>query len=324
MAGSESATLGMEARGMKPRLHILFLLAALMATTGGCSSTIRRAPDPRYVQPTIAVLSFENRAAGPANWKIGDGIADMLVHALMNTGRYTVIERRELGNVVQEIRLQRDPNFRPEGRAETGRLKNVQYLIKGTITDFGHVSDHRLGFWHRLLRFTEGGSTAVLGMTLYVIDVESGQILASEAIDERVRAGNVAAEGTYKDVAFGGSVFYRTPLGKATRRAISRAVSRIAATIAQERWHPQVAAVDAHTLVITGGTDRRLRVGDKFQVLSRGPLVTDPDTGDVLGAREARVVGEVIVEEVNARFSVARVIDGSEFKVGQSLRPIRT
>lgn len=301
-------------------------VVALVAAAG-CSTGYmwrQHPPDPRYVQPTIAVLSFENRAPGTAQWRVGDGIADMLVHALVSTGRYDVIERRELGNVVNEIRMQNDPNFRPQGRAKRGRLKNCRYLIKGTVTDFGHVSDHRLGLWHRLWSFREGGSTAVLGMTMYVIDVESGQVLASEAIDERVRAGDVAAKGTYKNVTFGGAVFYQTPLGKATRRAIRTALDRITDTIAQQRWYPAVAEVEEGALVITGGRDRRLNAGDRFDVMVKGEVVVDPRTGDILGTREPRLAGSVVVETVNARFSVARVVSGGGFAVGQNLRPVKS
>ena len=296
-----------------------------VAAAAGCSSLDiprHKSPDPRYVRPTIAVLRFDNRVAGRAGWKIGDGIADMLVDALVRTGRYTVIERRELGSIFDEIRAQHNAGFRPQGKVPAGRLKNVQYLVKGTITDFGHVSDHQLGFWHRLFSFRKGGSTAILGMTIYVIDVESGEILTSEAIDERVRAGDVAGEGTYKGVSFGGAVFYRTPLGKATRRAIRKAVDRITESIARKRWRPKVAKVEPGLLVITGGRDRRLKAGQKFQVMAQGEPVIDPDTGDVIGTREPGVAGVVVVEKVNERFSLARILSGRGFQVGQVLRPL--
>ena len=45
------------------------------------------------------MLRFENHAPRRGEWRIGDGIADTLVHALVDTGRYVVIERRELGSV---------------------------------------------------------------------------------------------------------------------------------------------------------------------------------------------------------------------------------
>ena len=309
---------------MSRRARLASALGAALVAAAGCalsSGSRPTPPDPRYIQPTIAVLTFENRAASPAGWRIGDGIADMLVHALMQTGRYAVIERRELGSVLGEIRTQRNPDFRAEGRAQAGRLKSVQYLIKGTITDFGHVSDHQLGFWHRVLSLHEGGSTAVLGMTLYVIDVESGEILASEAIDERVRAGNVSTDAVYRNVSFGGAVFHRTPLGQATRGAVQKAVDRITRIIARQRWRPKVTKVEPMVLVITGGRDRLLSPGQHFQVMQRGEPVVDPDTGDVIGTREPAVVGVVVVEKVADRFSVARILSGRGFAVGQSLRP---
>ncbi|MDX1625916.1 MAG: CsgG/HfaB family protein, partial [Wenzhouxiangellaceae bacterium] len=56
----------------------------------------------------IAVARFENKTAqstGYAGWynpQIGDGMADMLTTALVNSGRYIVLERANLDTVLNE------------------------------------------------------------------------------------------------------------------------------------------------------------------------------------------------------------------------------
>jgi hypothetical protein len=59
------------------------------------------------------------------------------------------------------------------------------------------------------------------------VDVETGQILSSVQSTGVIRTSEAYAEATYKGVTFGGEVFFATPLGKATSRAIEGGVDQI-------------------------------------------------------------------------------------------------
>lgn len=277
------------------------------------------------VRPTIAVLKFENRAPFAVNWNIGDGMADVLVDRLVATRRYQVVERAELGAVVGEIQLQQSGVTRPQSRAEAGRLKNVRYLIKGTVTDFGHVSSSGgflgVGGWSIL----GGGNKAIIGMTLYVIDVESGQILCSESIQESVNAKDLSVKATYQNVSFGGKTFYQTPLGKATARVLDKAVGRVSGVIAAQPWQPKVAMVGAQDVVISGGKDRGLGIGDIYEIIQTGQPILDPDSGDVIGNQSNRVVAKATVNVVEPMCSRAILVVGniSDVKLGQHCRLVQ-
>ena len=298
----------------------LGLLAGLAA---GCSEGFGSLRSGKYVKPTIAVMKFENRAPFPLNWDLGTGMRDILVDRLVATERYQVVERPELGSVVGELQFQQSGVTRPEGRAATGRVKNVQYLIKGTVTDFGHVSTNR-GFLGVSNWDLFGGSNrAVMGITLYVVDVESGEIVTSESIEESVRASDMSVQGQYQNVAFGGSVFYQTPLGRATAKVIDKAVKRITQTIASAPWKPKVALVRADgTVMINGGRDHGIRRGAEYDVVEPGEAVVDPDTGDRLGHAAWKRAGRVRVREVYPAHSEADVIEGApdDFRPGQLCR----
>ena len=110
-----------------------------------------RNPDD-YVKPTIAVMKFENRASFPLGWNLGGGMQEVLVDRLMETNRYHVVERQELDSVMNEIQFQQSGATRPQGKAATGRIKNCQFLIKGVVTDFGHVSSKDAGVAFQRLR----------------------------------------------------------------------------------------------------------------------------------------------------------------------------
>jgi len=313
---------------MMTNRHALWAVAAGAAwLCAGCSQGLTLSDDPsRYVKPTVAVMNFENRAPFPVGWKIGDGMRDVLTDRLVATGRFHVIERPELGAVVEELKLQHSGLTRQQNRSSVGRLKNCNYLVKGTITDFGHVSTRRGAMWWDMLGVFGGTNRAVIGMTLYVVDVESGQIIASESLEESVRAGDLSVQAQYRNVGFGGTVFYRTPLGRATARVIDRAVRSVTRSIAARPWEPRIALVQPPaTVVINGGADRRVRQGASFEVYQLGSPIIDPDTGDVIGHQPGKTVGRLLVKEVRPRYSVAGIMQGrvDDFQQGQRCRAVR-
>jgi curli biogenesis system outer membrane secretion channel CsgG len=309
---------------MRNRVPWTCLLAAAGPWCAGCGDALS-GEAARYIKPSIAVMKFENRAPISQGWDLGSGMRDILVDRLCATKRYYVVERPELATVVKELQVQHSGATREQDRARAGQLKNVQYLIKGTITDFGHVATNTGFLGLPALDVTGSGRRAVMGVTLYVVDVESGEIITSESIEESVRAGDVAASAQYKNVGFGGAVFYRTPLGRATAAVIDRAVRRITDTIASRPWQPRIALVqEGGTIVINGGANRRVWQGACYEVYQLGEPIVDPDTGDVIGHQPGKDLGRIRVREVRPQYSVATAADGSaaKFQVGQRCRII--
>jgi curli biogenesis system outer membrane secretion channel CsgG len=275
-----------------------------------------------FVKPSIAVHSFTNRATPPAQWSLGDGMQELLINALLKTERFHVAERESLGDIVSEIRVEQSPGFRPEGRAPVGRLMNVQYLVKGTIIDFDQISAARFGagqaeIGRAFLGYKD--EKAVITINLYVIEVASGRVVASEVISEQVDARQVAAEIGYKSIGFGGSVFWKTPLGEACSRVIQRAVVRITDAVAAQRWEPKIAKVLDGVLVLNGGADRDLRVGTTYLVLGAPERILDPDNGEVIGYLPGAPVGRAVITQVQPACSIARIVEGAGFQVGQQL-----
>lgn len=302
--------------GVSSGLLIVLLIA-------GCTSSAPR-PLPRnirrYSQPTVAVLSFENKARFPYDWNIGSGVRDLLVDALVASQRFNVVSRGELGAVMGEIDIQRDPHFRDHGRVAYGNLKNVQYLIKGAVTEFNHVAG--AGGWAKVKSLGIGGrgSEAVVAVTLYVIEVESGQVVASESLEGRAVAGNVDVIGFYKNVVFGGDAFYKTPLGRATRDVMGRIIESLSYHIARSKWQPRIAKVNEDMVYISGGVDRKLSANTLWVVFANGTPILDPATGDVLGHEPGRRKGVVRIVAVYEKFSQARILQGMP-EVGDCLLP---
>jgi curli biogenesis system outer membrane secretion channel CsgG len=309
------------------RLALAAVLAAVWLIAGCVSKGTWAGDNPDdFVRPTIAVMKFESRAAGNFGWNLGDGMREVLVDRLMATGRYHVVERQELAAVTAEHKLQESGVTRPEGRISTNRLKNCQYLIKGVVTDFGYVSRDSANASLFNWSFFDGSHKAVMGVILYVVDVESGEIIASESIHESVRAKDSAVQADYKNVSFGGATFYQTPLGQVAAKVIDQAVMRITGAIAAAPWEPAVALVqDDGSVVINGGRDRGIKAAARFEVLAPGQPIIDPMTGDSIGLAPGKYIGHIEVFDVQPRYSLARVVSGqaAEFAPGSLCRPMK-
>ncbi len=283
--------------------------------------------DDSVIKPTIAVMKFENRSSGGASgWNLSEGMPEILVDRLVATGRYQVLERAEMQSIKNELELQKSGQTRTHNRVAAGRLKNVQYLIKGTITEFGIIQSNSVfagtGGWN----IFGDRNKAVISMTLYVVDVESGQIMCSEPIEESVGAGNLDSQASLKGVGFGGTQFNQTPLGHATTKAIDQAVKKITQTIAVQKWQPKIALIGAdQTVVLNGGQDRKVKNGDCYEVVQSGDPVLDPDSGDVIGSRQGHVIGRIQITGVEAMCSNALIVNGhaEDFKVGQQCRLVK-
>ena len=257
-------------------------------------------------------MDFENKASFSGQWNLGQGMAELLVAQLMESERVVVIERRHIGDVVGEIARQGQDLFRPEGRVERGRLKNAQYLIRGAVTDFTVVGDMSGWFGVENKGSLRGRSQrARVALVITVSEVASGEVLSSVQAEGDVSAGGLGVTVNYKQMNFGGDAFFRTPLGKATDRAMARAVKRILYELPSRPWEPRVAEVDGKDVVINGGQDVDLEEGDVFLVRESPRPVTDPVTGNVIDVKPGKVTGRISVSMVKEAAAYGVLEDGT-------------
>lgn len=264
----------------------------------------------RKVKPVVAVQNFENRSGFRGKWSLGEGMADLLVAELMDSEKVTVLERQRLDGVLGELALQGKKWFRPEGRVEPGRLINARYLIRGAVTDFTVTGDASGWFGASGVSGRLRGSRARVSLTVQVSDVETGEILSSVRTEGTASAGGFSAGFDYKAVAFGGDAYFRTPLGSATEKALQRAVKQILRELPGQHWQPRVAEAGPDTIIINGGENVRVRIGDVFNVRDAGRDVTDPVTGNVLERIPGPVLGRIEIYDIGPLSSRAHLLEG--------------
>lgn len=292
-------------------------LAAGIAAVSGCTTVYdpyqqRRISvhDPRVIRPVVAIAEFDNRSSFSGKWQLGEGMADVLVTELVETRRVIVLEREQLGGLVSEIARQSRDLFRSEGRVQQGRLKNARYLISGAITDFTVTGDASGWFGTRKGNARTGGSRARVGLHLRITDIQTGEIIGSVKTGGHASAGFFSAAVDYPLFSFGGDAYFRTPLGRATEKAVDKAVGELLEVLPVETWQPRVADAAPDAIIVNGGRNVGLTEGDRFVVRGRGRAVTDPVTGDVLEMLPGPVQGKIEIYRVMAGSAMARLLEG--------------
>lgn len=183
-------------------------------------------------KPTITVYGFDNKGGGGlwnnATWDVGTGMGEMLIEALMQTNRFNVVERLNLGDITFEQDLVTRGRVSKKTGARTGQLIGANYIARGTITEFdirdqGGSGDINI----KGISFGIDAKTAHVGGTMRIYDSTTGEIIASHRFQKKVPATGLRFG--YHRGKIGGSLggFKKTPLGKATQEAINDCVQFI-------------------------------------------------------------------------------------------------
>ena len=109
--------------------------ATVVSSGGGQSISQAQAASYNGPQRRIAVSDFDVRS-GQDSREIGSGMSDMLTNALFNTGRFIVLERDQLDEVMKEQDLANSGRFKKETAAAKGQLEGAELLIRGSIIQF--------------------------------------------------------------------------------------------------------------------------------------------------------------------------------------------
>jgi len=177
------------------------------------------------------------------------GVRDLLTTALFNTDRFILLEREGLDEVMTEQTFSAGEKSLPSTLQQ--QLEGAQYLLLGAVTafDMGESGGVALPVPVRLNDRGDVGvldvemRTAHLAMDLRVVEVKTGRVVATTAVEGKTRKFGMAMAGFYG--AHGGhfklpgllSVFNNTPMESATLKMVDTAAQQIVL-----KMFPEVAA----------------------------------------------------------------------------------
>lgn len=296
------------------RITLLFLLVCSWAIAQPRGEAVAPMAVPAAIGPKklIAVAEFENKTNWSGQVNLGTGMADQLITALMNTGRYIVLERQNIQAVLKEQDFAASGRTTAEGGAKIGQISRAQILIQGAITEFGAHESSGGGIAIKGFAFGGKESSAIVGIDLRIYDTTTGQILSSKACRGVAKASGTSIGYSGGDFGFATSSEARTPMDFAVRAAIQQAVDFITIELNRVPWAGRVAMVKDGLVYLNVGRESGINIGDQFNIYREGEAVIDPDTGLTLGSETSRI-GRVEVVSVEEKFSKATPINGSGF-----------
>jgi curli biogenesis system outer membrane secretion channel CsgG len=281
-------------------------------------------------QKSLAVMKFTTTAGGGTNywygasWDLGEGMAEMLATALVETGKFKVLERQQIHDVLGEQDLGASGRVDPATAAKIGKILGARYLVYGTVNEFeyskgGEGGGVRIGG----IRVGASEARAHIGMDVRIVDAVTSEILFSTR--SVANANRTGFKVGYSGADFGADVgtFKKTPLGDATRKAIEDAVAKMVSQFGTEAapepaatWSGTLLVADDGTLVIKAGTSEGLKTGDIFTVYR--PKTTKVGN-EVLTVGEDKI-GKIRLTSVGNTASTAEIVEGGGFKTGDIVK----
>lgn len=232
----------------------------------------------------------------------------MLETQMVKVGRFKIIERNRLDEVVSEQALQGE--FSDSGTAMN--LGAVDYLVYGSITKFGAKKKEI-----STKKFATVKVIAEFGIDLKVVDATNGEVRRAETVEVTMETGSgMATKGiSTGDVA-------ADPLADVQRRA----AKKVAAAISESIFPIQIITFrednDTSCCAYVNYGEAVLSIGDKLKVVEKGESLIDEATGLDLGSTE-RKIGVLEVTESLEKFSKARILSGETPSRGQLARIIK-
>ena len=259
-----------------------------------------------------------------------EGMTALLTAALVRDGRFVVVERTGLANILAEQALGQGTGAIAETTAKTGQLIGASIAVRGAVTKYepaasgGGVALGGLPLGSFLSPFaTRAGlthRTAVMEISLRLIDTTTSQVISTSSAQGSASstAANVAIVDS-SGASLGGEAFRATPIGQAGEQAIVKAVEQIAAGMKGVPWSALVVDASAGKVYVNAGAERNMQAGMILNVHRKGKVFTDPATGVVLDV-DMQKIGMIRIDGVREKLSTAAVINGESPLRGDLLK----
>ncbi|MEE4311269.1 MAG: CsgG/HfaB family protein [candidate division KSB1 bacterium] len=313
-------------------LFTIFLLLNCTAYTELRKKEIIRGPEfMPYdgLKTTVAVMDFANESLYGSD-RIGSAVADMLVTMLMRSGRFIVLERQLIQEILQEQALGQSGIITEETAPDVGSLLGVQTLITGTITEADEETGSHIfrdededeeeekedkGFWGLALKATVGHIEISFRMT----DTSTGTTILSDRVSAtEVRPGIGFKNSDYEiEDSF---EFDQTILALATRKAINSMIRKIVGVAEELEWRGKVVEVANDSLVyFTPGRNSGIVIGDWFEVWGQHQAT---DFEGELYDEHIRKGSLEIIDFIGEKISKTVILDGGFMQTGDIVVPL--
>tara|TARA_B100000780_G_scaffold248993_1_gene194549 strand:- start:1439 stop:2407 length:969 start_codon:yes stop_codon:yes gene_type:complete len=250
----------------------------------------------------VAIARFSNETAyakgifyDKENDPMGKQAVDILSTKLASSGKFILLERMDFDLIENEMKIADNENYQKIG---------ADYLIIGSITEFGRKNVGNLKVFSR-----SKTQTVEAGVSIRLVDVSTGQIIYSEESKGQAQTMNKTTMG------LGQRTDYDATLSdKAISAAISQLVENIINNCMNRPWKSYFLSYDDDGILISGGANQGLKIGDVYDVVKKGKKIKNPQTG-MLIELPGKNVGQIQIdysggESPQSEFSLVSFISG--------------
>jgi curli biogenesis system outer membrane secretion channel CsgG len=235
---------------------------------------------------------------------IGTGIKAMLTTRITQDGKFTVVERAKINNLLKEQDFAASNRVKQGTGARVGQVRGADLTLLGDIVVFGRddrKTSAGVGIGVGGVGVGVGGSKgeakAVVVIDYRLVDAETSEVInTGEARGESKRTSKSFGAGMFAGgvIAGGGlnmstSNFAETIIGEAVLDCINKLSQQIAAAPTtggaggrENDLDAIVADVEGNSITINAGASAGLAQGMTFTIYHKGKEIKDPKTGEVL------------------------------------------
>lgn len=228
-------------------IPVFFLISCSAMTTTQVQTTTQNVNEVvKYQGPKarIAVAKFNCKAA-KCYGDIGEGIKDMLVDALVKSGKFIVLERGESFEAVkEEINLSQSGYIQKGKKIQKGLMEGADILVVGSIVAFepraggfntGSIVGGLLSKVPVFGGVKIGKKDAYIAAIIRLIDTRTGRIISSTRVEGKASSFKIGGLGGILSGSIGlgaGLETYKnTPMEKAVMVMVDNAVKEISKNI---------------------------------------------------------------------------------------------
>ena len=175
-------------------------------------------------KPAIAVYNIadktgQRKQTGSA--VVTQGATDMLITALVRSRQFKVLDRSNLGNFINELKLQNEDRLAYGEGPKIGEMTGADYVIKGAITEY-QVDKNTGGLGISMA--SVGGSvekaTASTAIDIRVVDTTTGEVVWARSLKDEIEGKKVGLQA----FSFMGNNIVEFETGKGKQEVINLVV----------------------------------------------------------------------------------------------------
>lgn len=220
-------------------------------------------------------------------------LRESLSGALVNTRKFSILEREELDTVAQELAVALSEHSSPAEIARVGNILTADFVLAGSIENLGYqIAEKKMRTSDKVFKSGSGE----LSVNVKLIEVATTQIVYSKSFSVDV---------TDKDFNNGVNASSSEILSK----LFARAIPKIVREVTDQIYPLTIISAQNGEVILSEGGDT-FKVGDKFKVFKRIERLTDPYTKEFLGWSEEECC-TLEITRVTARIAYGKFIDNA-------------